>query len=340
MSTIAGAFSETTLLEQRVMADAIFFDDRIKQQFIPQYNVVKAIAAAQTANVLTPTARIKDVDVVVEWINTCDMACDTNTPCTIGGTKSSTNTESYALTYTRVVDFTASEADFITNDFDVNQSIAKQFLAADKLLTECFAQYAVAQLNAFAGVNETAPEGKGDIVGALTYIDAPYWNPALMAYFNRAAIMNRFSSPIMLSGNNLYESMFIANANANNEGKRDGAILYGSVPWYFDLFNIDSVNTPDYYTYMLSLGSVAMANKYYNPTSPQVVNGVFTRYTMPSRFLPGFTFDVFYKPECDGADFVSHNYKVKLTADVFNNPVGCTQTNTGVLIFACGTDPS
>jgi len=340
MSTVAGAFSETTLLEQRVMADQIMFGDRINQQFIPKYDVIKAIAAAQTATVLTPTARIKDVDVVVEWINTCDMICDTNTPCTVGGTKASTNTESYALTYERVVNFTASEADMITNDFDVNQLIAKQFLAADKLLTECYAQYAVGQLTAFAGVNETDPEGKGDIQGALTYIQAPFWNPNLMAYFNRVGVMNRFSSPVMLSGNNLYESVYIANANANNEGKRDGAILYGQLPWYFDLFNVDTVNTPDYYTYMLSMGSVAMANKFYNPTTPQVVNGVFTRYTMPSRFLPGFTYDVFYTPACDGNDFVAHSYKVKLTADVFLNPVGCTETNTGVLVFACGASPN
>jgi len=337
MSTIAGAFSETTLLEQRVMADAIMFGDRINQQFIPKYDVIKAIAAAQTANVITPLARIKDVDVVIEWINTCDIVCDDNEACVVGGTKASTNAQSYSLEYEKVVNFTTSESDLITNDFNVNEMIAKQLLRADQQLTECFAQYAVAQLNAFAGVNETAPEGKGDIVGALTYIQAPYWNPNLMAYFNRAANMNRFTSPVMLSGNNLYESVYIANANANNEGNRDGAVLYGMLPWYFDLFNVDTVNTPDYYTYMISMGAVAMGNKFYNPTTPQVVNGVFTRYTMPSRFLPGFTYDVFYTPACDGNDFVAHSYKVKLTADVFLNPVGCTETNTGVLIFACGT---
>jgi hypothetical protein len=103
---------------------------------------------------------------------------------------------------------------------------------------------------------------------------------------------------------------------------------------YFDLFNIDSVNDPDLYTYLLSQGSLAMASKFYNPTTPERTFE-FIRYTMPSRFVPGFVYDVFYNDECTTNDMIQHNFKVKLKADIFNNPEGCEAGNTGVLRFLC-----
>lgn len=338
MSTIGGAFSETALLNQFVRADEIMFDDRVKQQYIPKYQILAAIMQAQTAR-FNALSEYKDNRVEVMWMNTCDMAVEDNTDCEFGTTKSSTNTEVKYLSYEKVVQFQASEADFIGNMYDVEESIAKQLLTADKLLTEAFAQYGTAALNGFAGTNETDPEGKGDIVGNITYIQPAYWNPQLYAYFARAAEMNRFTSPLLISGNNMFEHRIIVQASqANADGKGD-ANLYGMIPTYFDLFNIDSVNTPTYFTYMLSMGSVAVASKFYNRNF-EVVNGVFTRYSMPSRFMNGITYDVFYKPECTTNDLITHKYKVKLTADIFNNPAGCTDTNTGVLRFACGTDPS
>jgi len=337
MSTIAGAFTETQLLEQRVRAEAIMFDDRIKQQYIPSADVLKALYAVQTANVLTPIAKKKDTTVAVEWMNTCDMEEEANGECEIGGTKSSTNTEEYVIEREKVVNFSASEVDFIDNDFDISESISKQFLTADKLLTEGFAAYFVAQLNAFAGVNATAPEGKGDITGAITFIDPAYLNADLFAYLHRVRAMNRFASgSAITSGNILWEQAYLAAAKQGNANGSGDAVLFNSFPHYFDLFNIDTVNAGTNEFYMLSTGSVAQAWKTYNPDSPQVVNGVFTRYTMPSQFMPNVKFDVFYKPECS-YDMVIHNFKVKLTADIFNNPAGCSATNTGVLRFRCGT---
>ena len=162
-----------------------------------------------------------------------------------------------------------------------------------------------------------------------------YWNADLAAYFARVAIDNRFTSPIMLSGKNLFESMYIAEAKAANANGKGDAILFGDMNMYFDLFNIDSVNDPDFKTYLLSMGSLAMASRALNPETPQVLDP-FTRYKIRSQFLP-FEYDVFYKTQCTTNDRIQHDFKVKIVADLFNNPSGCDDNNTGVLSFVCGT---
>ena len=227
-----------------------------------------------------------------------------------------------------------SESDFIDNEFEMN--VAKALLAADKKMVEAFAQYAVAQLEAFKGVNEMGSTGKGVIVGGDTNIAPAYWNPTLFAYLNRVAIMNKFTNPVLISGNNLYESAFIAQMNAMNANGKGDSALFGTMPIYFDLFNIDTVNTPDMKTYMLSMGSMAIASKAFNPNVPERTFDN-TRYTMRSNFMPSLVYDVWYNNSCEsGASrLVQHNWTLRLTADIFNNPAGCTLTNTGILSFEC-----
>ena len=337
MSTIAGYFDETILNDIRVRAAKIRFDDRVKQQYVANYDVIKAIKAVETAKVYTSKARSKEVDVEVIWQNVCGQTVEDNTTCVIGGTKSSTNIEEYALTYEKKVGFSEDEADFDDNEFDIQEAIAKQFLVADKNITEDFAQYCVSQIEAFRGWN-TVTTGKGNVVGAETYVAASYWNASLIAYFQRVATLNQFTSPVFVSGNNLYEQMFVAQANAANANGKGDAILYNKLRMYFDLFNIDTVNDPDLKTYMLSTGSLALAHRAMNPKNVEVVNGVFSRWQMKSEYLP-FYYDVFYEPECTTDDRVQHNFKIKLNADLFLNPTGCDDNNSGVLSFTCGDAP-
>ena len=342
MSIVGGAFDETTLRTLRVKADEIMFDDRIKQQFIPQIGVVEGVRAAQTALVNPKFQQIKDskgqikqYDVEVMWENACDITAEDNVACTFGGTKLSTNAQSYSLGYEKVVNFTVNEADYIDNEFDVESSIAKGFLKADKELSEAFAQYCVSQINAFKGVNAMGTAGKGVVSGSDTFIEAAYWDAKLVAYFIRAGILNRFSSPTFISGANLFEDMFVVNESSGNaDGKGDDA-LYKNMKIFFDLFNIDSVNDPQLITYMISLGAIALATRHFNPATPEKLH-TFTRYSQQSRFIPELTYDIFYESACD-SDLVEHKFKIKLKADLFNNPEGCAANNTGVLTFICGS---
>lgn len=338
MSTIAGAFDETILLDIRAKADEIMFDDRIKQQFIPKIEAWNAIKAAQTATVLPALGRTKKVGVDVIWENYCDIDDTDNTGCTICGTKSSTNLQNYDVTWEKVVMLNFDENDFIDNEFLVNESIPKGILRAEKQLAEAFIQYAVAQIDGFSGVNTVGTLGKGTVSGTDTYIAGTDWNASLVAYLQYVAIQNRFTTPIMLSGRNLWEQMYVAVANAANADGKGTQALYGDLDMYFDLFNIDSVLTPDYKTFMISQGALAVGNRYFNPTTtPEDVRD-FWRWHQPSRFLPGFELDMFYQPSCYGDDdLIKHCFKVKLQADIWNNPEGCEANNTGVLSFVCGS---
>lgn len=332
MSTIGGSFDETILMNQLVKATEIGFDSRIKQQFIPQYDVIKAIKAAQTATVQTPLSRRKDVAVEVQWENFCDIVAEAcATDCTLGGTTSSTNVQEYDVTWCKEVNFSFDENDFYDNVFEMN--VAKAFLKADKEITEAFAQYAVAQIEAFKGIN-VLTTGKGTVAGTETTIPAAYWTPAIAAYLNRVSMMNKFVNPIFLSGSLLWEQYMVSQANsANADGKGDWALWAGLNP-FFDMFNVDTVNDPTLKAYLISMGSIAMGSKNLNPDIPVQMFDM-TKYTMTSQFL-GIKFDVFYNNACSGTQKMhKHNYTVRAKADIWLNPSGCSGQNTGILSFAC-----
>lgn len=346
MSTIGGYFDETLLNAIRVKADELSFDDRVKQQFNPNYDVLKAIQAVQTAQISNVFRSKKSghggdkcttVDVI--WQQFCDIeASNQDEDCEFCGHETSTNKDTHTLTYEGWVPFSVDEYDFCDNEFDYKEAIAKAMLKADVELINNFAAYAVSVINANLGWN-VYTGGKGVVAGAATYILPAYWDSALVAYFNKVATLNKFTSPVLLSGANLYEPVLISKANSGNEGKRGDAVLFNMFPIYFDLFNVDTVNDPDLITYMLSMGSLAIANTAHNPPSPEVVNPVFTRWQEASRFMPQLTYDVWYKPECSTHDKVKHCFKYKLTGDVLVNPTGCDDHNTGLLQFVCGTEP-
>lgn len=341
MSRIAGVFSETLLRTLRVKADEIMLDGRIKQQFIPQYEIIKALLSMQTASVnprlsqrKDSDGRVKRYDLEVMWENACEIEPEDNTNCEFGGTKLSTNAQDYSIDWGQVVNFTISEYDMVDNEFNVAETIAKGMLRADKELVEAYAQYCTAVLEANKGVNQFTGS-KGTVVGADTYIQPAYWDSKLIAYFVRVAQLNRFPAFALLSGGNLFEEYFtIMKMMANADGKGD-AELFNAVKIFFDLFNIDSVNDPDLVTYMIAQGAVAVANRVYNPPTLEAI-GINKRWTMASQFVPELKYDVFYEPECSN-DLYDHNFKVKLSADLFVNPEGCEVNNTGILSFVCGT---
>jgi hypothetical protein len=342
MSTTAGVFSETLLRDLRVKADELMFDDRIKLQFLPQVGILDAIAAVQTAQVTPKFMQLKQsnggskkYDIEVIWENACDIVVEECSECHIDGDKLSTNAQNYGLEFCKEVQFKVDEYDYVDNEFDFSTSIAKGLLRADKQLAEALASYAVSVLNANKGVNVYAG-GPGIPSGADTYITAPFWGPNLMAYFMQVTQMNQFTSPVLASGANLFQDYFIYNKLAGNADGKGNAALMGTFPIYFDMFNIDTVNTPNLFTYLLSTGSVALGYRTYNPSSIQESAANWRRWTIPSRF-GGFSYDAFYHADCSH-DMIEHNFKLKLTADILVNPAGCSATNTGILTFICGAD--
>jgi len=279
----------------------------------------------------------KRYQVDVEWINTCQFTEIDNVACAVGGSEPSTNTQTYDFArVAKSVGFSVEVDTGKTNDFNFTDLMAKSFLQAKKTMIESYAQYLVAVLNNNAGVNAVGTDGKGTVVGDVTTIPAAYWNPALIAYLMRVGIVNRFDNPSLISGKNLFEQEVIAMMNQGNaDGKGDKAMIEG-MNLRFDLFNIDVVNSPTFYSYLVSQGAVALANRAdYTPTVE--VYDDFRAYMIDGSDIgfPEMQFDVIHKITCGTNDQAKHEVKVKFFADMFVNPAGCTATNTGILRFAC-----
>lgn len=338
MSTAQGVFSETQLVAIQAKADAMWLDRAQKEDYVAQVAVALAVLEQQTAKLQMLQGK-KDRTVKVSWVNACELDDSAVTNCTFPTTELSTNIEEYELTSERQVGFTVNEHDFVDNTYDREEIVAKGLLMSSRILDEWWAAQIVAAINASKGVNEVTA-GKGAVSGTDTYIIPAYWNADLVAYFNRVAIMNRIMSPYLLSGANLYESVWNAAYERAQAGDESKILKFGAMQIYFDLFNIDAANDPDLVTYLIGRGALAFVTKaYYDPTP--IVYFDQSRYSIESYNIPGVRYDVHYTNECDSnTDWMTHSFKLKTLGDVFLNPVGCTSTRTNVLSFICGEEPS
>ena len=350
MSRTPGEFDETRLLQVRDLADRMLLDSRIKQQFIPKMDVFNYMQSLQnpSLNVKFNERAKKDYDVEIHWMNACsDFELQEDVNCVRGGEELSTNAQTYSLTNHFTYGFSVREEEFRDNEHDFQEAIAKGMLRIDKQITEAYCQYLVGQLNTFSGVNQVT-NGRGSIDpidGTITNIDPADWTAEVMAYFSRVMQMNRFDNAALLTGSNLYETLIVAAANNANVDDKGDYILWGRIPIYNDLFNVDSVNDPDLMTYMVSPYATAQVSKAFNPDYMRYFD--HAAYTEPSRFMPGLSYDVWYDNSCYTPesqstsvrynDMVLHNWKIRLNAELFQNPFGCNDIggddNTGVLRF-------
>jgi hypothetical protein len=109
---------------------------------------------------------------------------------------------------------------------------------------------------------------------------------------------------------------------------------------YNDLFNMNTVVGANK-MFMIDKGAIAFASKVrYSKTPEEISNGAnMIRYSIPSKNLPGVSFDVIYKTACSDSDII-HSWKLIARFGTFNNPTSsCDNTNTGVLSFSCGVAP-
>lgn len=367
MSYSEGQFNETILLEQRARADQMMMDPLIRQQWQPKtnfYNYIRSLQNAKLNEAFNARGR-KDFDVEIMWMNTCDDFEIADESCALGGKEASTNTQIYTLRRRKTYGFNVADDVFRDNAFDAEEALAKLLLRVDKQASEDFTKYLVDFVNINAGRN--AVTDRYTVEDDRTDIPADQWTAELMAYFARVMEMNRFNNAAMVSGANLWETMMVAAANNANVNDKGDYILWNSMPIWFDLFNVDTVNNDNQhivdglFTYLITQGAIAVANKTWNPPAPQrTFDDV--RYTMPSQFMPGMTYDVYYTNKCqedsaadfdadtdadstgyrgeladnrgwrDGnfrSDALMHKYKIVLTAEAFVNPYGCDEDNLG-----------
>lgn len=336
MPIVAGDFSASQLVQTQIRADRMFADDMMKADFEANVETWKAIKAEQNANVQILEDGEKDRDVKLTWINSCGDAVEDSDgdDCDLAGNELGTDSKVYSLGFSKQYKFTVDEMTYRTNDYSMEDVVAKGFLKADKALSEAIAKSGVSRIESFKGVNQVT-DGVGTVNGVTTETDiaAADWNERLFAYLYRVGIQNEMTNPFLLSGGNLFEDRLITMlSQANAEGK-GAAALYKLMRTYFDLFNIDPLNSPDLKTYLINRGSIAFASKVHYGAVPTEYNGAGqSRYSIASRNLPGVRYDVFYTNRCSAAT-MKHDFKVIAKYDYFLNPTGCDGTRTGVLAF-------
>lgn len=294
-----------------------------------------AIRENQTGRVATIISNEKDRDVKVTWVKACPPTpSDCTDSCTFAGEEAVTDSKTYALTQCKQTEFKIDIDGWYNNEFEASDAAAALLRAHMVGHAEQAAQYAVAKLNAFAGTNLYDNRGAWNIDGTNTEIPANLWDSSLFGALLRVAKKNKLLMPFLLSGELLDQEFFMyKTSQANGEGKGD-ANRINTMKTYFDLFNIDEVNDPDYVAYMIAKGAVAFASKAYYDTRPEEVKGrdAHTRVMVPNEFFPQLLHDVQITTSCSGGHTYEH-WKIKTKYDMFQNPLGCVAGTTGVLKF-------
>jgi hypothetical protein len=336
-----GTFTSSQLAKSILMADAMWSNEMVNADYIADVENVRAIIAEQNAKTELINRGDKDREVRVHWLNMCEetTAAVGDNDCAPNGTELGSDHKDYAIGVTRKFDFKVDELELRSNDYNFEDLVAKGILKADRALSNYVATTLQTKLETFKGENsvDEGLTGTGQVDGDETYISASDWNERLFAYFYRIAIQNRLTNPFLLSGSNMFEDKFISLLSEQNSNGKGSANLFRVMRTYFDLFNVDTANSPDLKTYMINRGAIAFVNRHYYDARP---TRYFDdeRFSLASRNIPGLTYDVFYRNACSGST-VLHNWSFRVKFDFFLNPLGCDATRTGVLSFIKGEVP-
>ncbi len=334
------AFTASQLLKVQQMATDKWADNRTRADYWAECEVVKAVQAEQTA-VLDPlTDPNKTNTVKLIWLNACDVAsAAAGDDCAISGPELSSDSIDYTLNIFRKSTFSVKEIQARTDQFTLQEQIARGLLQLDKVLSEYLASQVVAKLEAFRGTNTyTTPVGSTawSISGSDTEIPADQWNTSLMPKLSLASRKNKFMNPALISGEALW---YMNEESRNNQGNDDGkgdATRMGAKYFsrkYFDPVKIDEVNSGTIKAYMVDRGAIAMVTKtHYGDVPVLVQNPWQQRYRMQSMNLPGVYWEMIYTQACASGE-ITHTFQAKVNCGIFLNPTGCTAANTGVLSF-------
>lgn len=327
---------------QKVVAkmDKIWLDNETKADYVAEVGVLEALRKEQTARLEELKTPNKDKTLRIWWLAQCGLTAedceDDSDDCDFSGPEVEEKCQDYALDICVSTKFSIEDNVFRTNEANPEDALVIQMLAALKVLDEKLAAKTAAKLNTFVGINQYTG-GIGTVDGVVTYIPANFWGPDMYGYFGMVKTINKFANPFLIHGSNLYQTSWQADYNAANANGKDGQLKLRTMRSYWDLFNIDTINSPDLASYMIEKGAVAFANKARYPLNNPQVYQFGKRWSIESQALPGVFYDVYYKERCVSDDLIYHDYKIKARAGLFLNPFGCNEDKTGVLKFVCGT---
>lgn len=339
----AGQYTCTQRAEIELRADEIWDNPQMKNDYIADVAPLTAVVENQTVTLAELTDSDKDDTIKLYWVEDCDTVVqDCSDECNPGGTEVGTRCETHELDLCKEINFTIEEKQFRSQKITLEETIAKALMRRTKNLDESLATQMVLKLDSFKGVNQLTGS-KGTVSGFKTEIPAAYWGADLFSYFIMAARKNRFSSPYMLNGSNLFEAYWRAKMNSANADGKGADNMFSALKMYFDLFTMDTVLSPEKASFLVDSNAVAFVTKAYYPWEGGssmsdkwggVGSSVGAKYSIASRNIPGVRYDVIQKIVCLN-NKTYHHFNVRYHAGIFRNPVPCNPNITGVLKFLC-----
>lgn len=338
-ATIPATFTCADLLVSQGKAEAIWADNAENAEYMPNSETVQAIVANQTAK-LAPITGLQDKDntIKIVWLTSCELEIqDCTTDCFPTGNEIKADCKNYTPTICREVPIWINETTLRSSIYSKEELLARSFLKAIKLIEDDLAAKGVAFLEDVEGVNSFMGDygtltGGGVVGNSATKIAPSNWTASLMGYLLQAGKMNLFSSPYLISGNNLYQAYWNAQAEFANADGKGGLNKFNQLKPTFDLFNVDSAfSNPS--TFLIDRSAVAFGAKWEYPEQVTDFGGnIGKRYSIPSKTIPGLRYDVHYLMDCSNREII-HKFNIIARAGFYLNPTGCTENNTHVLRF-------
>ncbi len=332
MSTLAGVWSETALRSVRMRADALMLDDRLKKDYEPRIEVLEAIQRVNTANILPLKDGRKNYTVEIMWMNACQIAAKSCTPCAYGGNELSSNTVEYALDQCKEVPFDINHYDHWSNEFGWEEAVAKGMLTAEiRMIEQVVWSYLTAILT-HAGVNQWNGDAAiATVVGNETRINPVNYTTGIIGYLSKVANYNQFTNPVMISGDLMANDYFNAQMQAGAFNDNGNSKRFTQFDWFWDIFNFNALGL-GLYQFMVQTGATAFASRgIYSPTVEQWGDGTY-HWSAPSQFWPELIIDWNMKETCSN-DMRIQQFVARSHWGNFINPAGCNEENNGILLF-------
>ena len=143
------AFTASQLLKVQQIANDKWADNRTKIDYIAECDVVKALQNETTAMLDPLVDPSKTNTVKLIWLNACSVDdAAVGDDCAITGPELSSDSKDYTLDIFRKTSFSVKEIQARTDQFTLQEQIARGMLQCDKVLSEYLAEVAVAKIEA------------------------------------------------------------------------------------------------------------------------------------------------------------------------------------------------
>jgi hypothetical protein len=342
--------TSSTLTAAYYLAKKMYADDARKADYVADVDAAKAIVENSVSNekIKYLESADKEHTARVYWSKFCSTTTSTSAPnfCSFTGNEADSAKKDYEIELQANASFTIDEKNYEDNHLNVPEVFADNMLKTKKNLDEKITQMLLAKLATFASANQYQYAGgigcsdeTGDFM--TTFIPPNYWTPKVFAYFLKVAKQNKFNSPFLIDGENLFDIIIDAQLGEGNANGKGAAAAIKLMKVYSDLKNMTTVAPSK--TYMVERGTIAFANKVLwkkgtaiNPIKRG--DHIGFKYSEASENIPGLFYDVYTKTSCS-SEYEKVDVLVSTRFDLFNGTEGCNG-QTGILEFECGACPT